>query len=119
VESLLKKYPATGSVAKRPRSRWPKKLSKRHERSLLHAAPCTTAIDLAKERKMRDKLTISTEMIRRVLQDIGMNGSVSLKKPFREPQYKFKNLHFAKEHIAIFLEEGLEEGWDKGQAFPF
>jgi hypothetical protein len=51
---------------------------------------------LAKDREMKDALTVGHEIIHR---DIGLNESVSLMKLLIEPLYKAKHLNFAKEHI--------------------
>jgi transposase len=103
VESLLKKYTATGSIANKPRYGRPKKLSMRQERSLQRAVkvePRTTATALAKDMKTREKVTVSPEMIRRALRAAGLNGRVARKKPLLKQRHKVKRLQFAREHIS-------------------
>lgn len=101
VQSVIKKFKITGSIATAPRNGRPRILSKREERTVTQAVknnPRISAPKIAAQVELDTGKKVHPENIRRILRKSGYNGRVPRKKPFISDVNRKRRLEFVKSY---------------------
>jgi transposase len=103
-----------------PRSGRPRRLTDRHERSIvrvLASGECQTAVDVQSHLRAHANVSVSANTVRRVLRRRGFASRVKRKKPFLTEKHRRNRLAFAKKYKHWTVEDWKRVVWSDEAKF--